>query len=356
MRALNFGAGPATLPETLLIQAKADLLDWQGQGMSVMEISHRSEAFMALLDELTERLKRLLKVPASYHVLWLGAPARFHFGAIPHNFLKSNADYIVSGTWSKLAMEDAKKYGEIRLAASNAESDFLAAPRDYQFNEGADYCYFTPNETLTGLYLREINSPQSVPLIADMTSCILSEPISVSDYAMIFAGAQKNLAPSGLSLAIISPEFLATKQGSHFASFFDYEAHAKNKSNYATPPTFNVYMANLMLKWLEDKGGIEKVHALNKKKAAMLYHLIDESNFYECQVNAENRSIMNVAFRLANESLNSEFLLQAKSQGLVALKGHRSFGGMRASIYNAMPYEGVEALTQFMSDFANSYG
>lgn len=357
MRMFNFGAGPATLPEEILQIAQKECLDWQGLGMSVMEVSHRSPEFIALLEETTFLLKSLLKVPESHEVIWLGAPARFHFGAIPLNFMQSKADYIVSGTWSKLATLDAQKVGKVNIAATNAEQDFLAIPQHYDFNEDADYCYFTPNETLTGLKLGALTEkPKHVPLIADMTSCLLSEPINVADFAMIIAGSQKNLAPSGLSLAIIERNFLERQKKSALSTFFDYRVHLENASNYATPPTFNIYMANLMLKWLERQGGVEGIHRLNQQKAALLYQAIDNNPFYDCPVALSERSIMNVAFRLQDEALNTTFLEAAKQRNLVALKGHRSVGGMRASIYNAMPLEGVKQLSSFMFEFAQANG
>lgn len=354
MRVYNFGAGPATLPLEVLEQAQQEGLEWQQQGMSVMEVSHRSAAFMALLAETTQLCRELLAVPAQYQVLWMGAPARFHFGAVALNFLKTQADYVVSGSWSRLAHQDALKVGLAQVAASNEAQQYLALPQSYQFNDKADYCYFTPNETLSGLKLSQLtNRPTSVPLIADMTSCILSEEINIADYAMIIAGAQKNLAPSGLSLVIIADELLA-QANANLPSFFNYQVHADNQSNYATPPTYNIYMANLMLKWLQKQGGVKGIEEVNRLKAERLYQCIDNSSLYHCPIAKDSRSMMNVAFRLKDENLNARFLEQAAQQGLMALKGHRSVGGMRASIYNAMPLEGVMALINFMQNFEHN--
>lgn len=352
MRVFNFGAGPATLPEQILLTAQQDGFNWRGLGMSVMEVSHRSPEFVELLEETRQLFFELLNIPNNYQVLFIGSPARFHFGTIPMNFLKNSADYVVSGTWSKMAAAEAAKLGKINIAGSNAENDYLCMPKKMSFNPDADYCYFTPNETLSGLKIPTlIDRPIQVPLIADMTSCLFSEPLNISDYAMIIAGAQKNLAPSGLSVAIINDAFLDTGAGGQLPSFFDYQLHAQKASNYATPPTFNIYMANLMLKWLKAQGGVSEIAAVNKQKASSLYQVIDELDFYQCPIAPEDRSEMNVIFRLKDETLNQQFLDEAKKEGLVALKGHRSVGGMRASIYNAMPLEGALKLADFMTNF-----
>tara|TARA_B110000879_G_C11130211_1_gene495666 strand:+ start:606 stop:1685 length:1080 start_codon:yes stop_codon:yes gene_type:complete len=353
MRAFNFGAGPATLPAEIMQQAQEECFDWLGLGMSVMEVSHRSPEFMALLDDTQLLLRELLGVPDDYHVLFLGAPTRFHFATVPMNFLKTSADYVVSGTWSKMAAEEAQKLGKVNIAASNADSDYLIAPQSALFNPEADYCFYTPNETLSGLTTSVLeNRPNHVPLIADMTSCILSEPLTINDYSMIIAGAQKNLAPAGLSIAIIKQSFLDTIESTQLPSFFDYRIHSIKQSNYATPPVFNVYMTNLMLQWLKKQGGVAAIHQVNKEKAKRLYEAIDNSALYKSSILPVERSIMNVTFRLADESLNQRFLDDAKLAGLVALKGHSSMGGMRASIYNAMPLEGVDKLISFMTSFA----
>ncbi len=353
MRHYNFGAGPATLPEAILKQAQSELLNWQNTGMSVMEISHRSPEFLALLEDTRQSLRDLLAIPEDYHILLVGAPARFHFGTIPMSFLKTKADYIVSGNWSKMAAKEASVFGGVQLAGDNSDSNYLQLPQNYHFQDDADYCYFTPNETLTGLKISECpNRPKQVPLIADMTSCLLSEVIDVREYAMIIAGAQKNIAPSGLSIVIAQQDFLASKKQDPISAFFDYQVHADTESNYATPPTFNIYMANLMFKWLADQGGVSAIEQTNQEKAKLLYDFIDDSDDYDCPVDANGRSMMNVAFRLKDEAGNADFLAGAKKQGLVALKGHRSIGGMRASIYNAMPIEGVQKLLAYMKDYA----
>lgn len=354
MRVYNFGAGPATLPEPVLLQAQAALLDWQGLGVSVIEVSHRSAEFVALLEESIALLRELLAVPAQYEIILMGAPARFHFGAVPLNFLKGTADYVVSGYWSKLAFLEAQKVGQVRLAATNEHNGSLEAPINYDYHPQAAYCYFTPNETLSGLYLKA--PPQAVPgvpWVADMTSCLLTEPIDVTQYGLIFAGAQKNLAPAGLSVVIVNKNWLMENQQATLPSFFNYAVHAESHSNYATPPIFNIYIANLVLRWVKEQGGVSELASLNQQKAALLYSFLDNHSFYHCPIPCLFRSKVNITFRLADEALNDLFIKQAKAQGLVALKGHRHMGGMRASLYNAMPIKGVKKLIQFMEEFAH---
>ncbi len=351
MRAFNFGAGPATLPQAVLEKAQAELLNWQGEGMSVMEVSHRSKAFLALMEEAENNCRELLNVPNNYRILFLGFPARFQFSAIPLNFLKKQASYIVSGYWSKMAYDEAKRLGNIHLKASNKDDNFISMPSDINGDIDADYLYFTPNETLTGLAFHQEPQVGQVPLVADMTSCLLSKPIDIERYAMIFAGAQKNIAPSGLTLVIVRDDFLDTAN-EDIATLCRYQIHAKNKSNYATPPTFNIYMANLVFSWLKQGGGLAAQYQRNQDKASALYEFIDGSDFYHAPIAKDHRSIMNVVFRLADESLNEAFLEAAKANNLLALKGHRAVGGMRASIYNAMTIEGVKTLISFMDDFA----
>ncbi len=352
-RVYNFGAGPATLPESLLTEARDELLDWQGLGMSVMELSHRDKHFTDLLSEAEHDLRELLSIPKNYRVIFLGTPARFQFVMVAMNFLVNRADYLISGTWSKMAFNEATKIGSANLCASNADSNYLALPKGFEVSPLTDYLYYTPNETLTGLKINSLPDFGAVPIVADMTSCILSEPVDVNNFGLIFAGSQKNIAPAGLSLVIVADSLLE-KARTGLPSYLDYRVHVKNGSNYATPPSFTVYMAYKMFKWLKAKGGVESMAKLNQEKASLLYQCIDEQDFYHCPIEKEARSMMNVAFRLADDTLNDKFLALAKQRGLVALKGHRSIGGMRASIYNAMPIEGVRLLCDFMKEFAQS--
>lgn len=354
-RGYNFGAGPATLPQAVLEQAQQELLDWQGQGMSVMEISHRSEAFEQLLEQAQQDLRQLMAIPDNYKVLFINGSGRQHFAMVPMNLLtpSDSADYLVTGTWSKMAYAEANRVARANLVATGAQANFLAVPEQssWQLNDDANYFYFTPNETITGLAIDNIPSQVNVPVVADMTSCILSRRINVADYGVIFAGSQKNIGPAGLAIVIIN-EALLRDDTSSIATMMDYRTHIDNRSLYATPATFNCYMAGLMFKWLLNKGGIEAMEVINRRKAKKLYDYLEASDFYHCPIAYENRSIMNAAFVLKDDSRDQEFLSKAKEHGLLALKGHRSVGGMRASIYNSMPEEGVDALIDFMKQFA----
>lgn len=340
MRAINFGAGPATLPLEILTQVQEELLDWRGSGMSVMEISHRSTLFCDMLEDAEKDLRDLLSIPPSYHVLFLGFPSRFQFSMIPKSFLRTSADYLVTGFWSQLAHHEANKKMPVRQL--NDASDL---------NKDADYFYYTPNETLSGIAYAGVPKVGDVPLVADMTSCLLSMPLNVSEYDLIFAGTQKNIAPAGVTLVIISDAFLhkATPQ---IETLCDYRTHVQYKSNYATPPTFTLYMAGLMFKWLHSQGGLISIHDNNLKKANLLYDFIDGSDFYCSKVPKVQRSLSNVVFTLRDDALTDPFLQAATHENLVGLKGHRKVGGCRASLYNAMPLECVETLIAFMVDFA----
>lgn len=349
-RGFNFGAGPATLPLAVLEQGQQALINWQDLGMSVVEVSHRSAEFMAVMDELDWRMRDLLKLPNDYHLLWMGVPSRMHFSLLAENFLKTKADYVVSGAWSKMAADEARVFGQVHEVANGKNHNYLSIDDNFNHSADANYFYFTPNETLAGLKL-EIPQGVSAPVVADMTSCILSEPMDVSDYACIIAGVQKNLAPSGVSLVIIKDEFLQKAKG-NLPLMNDYQFQVKQKSLYATPPTFSLYMALLMCRWLMDDNRIEQVFTDNQTKAKLLYDFLDNSDFYQARINNKPlRSHMNVAFEIKNDDLQESFLTESKAKGLLALKGHRSVGGLRASIYNAMPVAGVEALIDFMKVF-----
>ena len=358
-RGYNFGAGPATLPQELLERAKDELLDWNNQGMSVMEVSHRAKSFMDLMQSMESNLRQLLTIPDNYSVLFLTAPARLQFAMIPLNLLAQNesGDYLVTGTWSKMAFDEAQKLKKAHCVATGESQNFLHVPdrATWQVSHNAKYFYYTPNETITGLAIDEVPDVGDVPIVADMTSCLLSRPIDVSQFGLIFAGAQKNIAPAGLTIVIVRND-LIKKSNEPLATMLDYKTHLDNQSLYATPSSFTCYMAALMFEWLQNQGGVDAQYKRNNEKASMLYEFIDNNAFYHCPIERAHRSIMNVAFTLKDKRLDSLFLEQAKVHGLLALKGHRSVGGMRASIYNAMPIEGVRALIKFMGEFARQNG
>jgi len=347
----NFGAGPAMLPQPVLDKAKLALSNWQGTHMSILEIGHRTPEFMQMLENANTLLRELLNIPDNYHVLWLGGAARQHFSAIPLNFLNDDekANYIISGLWSKMAFDEASL-----LRPGLAQQFLLGQGPTYEI--GNKYIYLTPNETVDGIRLDDIPQNTGLPLIADMTSFLFTETFDIKDYVLVFAGAQKLLANAGLTLVIIQDEFLKRHTGVNLPSMIDYRHHVEAKSLYATPPTFNCYLAFEMLKWLKQQGGIDTMTALNIQKSKLLYDYIDESGFYHNSIQPKMRSRVNVCFTLKDNSLNNLFLEKSKAYGLYALQGHRLIGGMRASIYNAMPLTGVQALITFMQAFAKEYG
>lgn len=355
-RPYNFSAGPAMLPLSILEEAQAELLDWQGLGCSVMEIGHRTQAFQDLLSEAEVLLRELLAIPSHYHVLFLGGAARTHFSMIPMNFIAKNAEagYLVSGIWSSLAYQEAARLSNAYCAAGNAQVNSLTAPTfsPNSIRPGTSYLYFTPNETVNGVRFAEIPKTVGVPLIADMTSCLLSEPIDVSDYALIFAGAQKNIAPAGLTVVILHPSLLANTPVTSLPTMMDYRTHVRESSLYATPPVFQCYMAHKMFRWIKASGGVSALYRINTQKAKALYDYIDASSAYHCAVEKTSRSLTNVCFSIVQEGLEQSFLAEAERSGLLALKGHRTVGGLRASLYNAMPMSGVLALIEFMQQFA----
>lgn len=344
------------LPESLLIDAREEMLDWQGLGMSVMETGHRTPEFTDLMQQAESTLRRIAAIPSNYHVLFLGGAARTQFAMIPLNFLSDNqqAGYLVSGIWSEMAYAEAQKLKSAYCIASSKESGYTTIPprNEWHIKEKTAYFYYTPNETVNGVRLPQPPIARGIPLIADMTSCLLSEPFNINQFDLIFAGAQKNIANSGLTLVIISDALLNTIQNQALPTMLDYRTHAESHSLYATPPTFNCYLANKMFHWIENQGGIEVLYKINCEKAKRLYNFIDDSDFYQCKVELEYRSLLNVCFFTPNPSLDEHFLSQAKKRGLLALKGHRFIGGLRASMYNSMPIEGVDCLIKFMSEFA----
>ncbi len=358
-RVYNFSAGPAMLPQAVLEVAQRELLDWQDSGMSIMEMSHRGEAFTSMAGKAEADLRELMSIPDNYKVLFLQGGASSQFAMIPMNLLrgKTTADYINTGDWSKKAIAEAKRYCQVNIAASSEDSDFTSAPSQSQLtlNPNAAYVHYVPNETIRGVEFDYIPDTGDVPLVADMSSTILSRPVDVSRFGLIYAGAQKNIGPAGLTLVIIREDLLGeTLVGT--PTMFDYKIHADNGSMYNTPPTYALYLAGLVFAWLKAQGGLVAMAELNKRKAEKLYAAIDENAFYTNPVAINQRSWMNVPFILSDATLDAAFLKQAKSHGLVTLKGHRSVGGMRASIYNAMPESGVDALIAFMAQFSQQQG
>ncbi len=360
MRVFNFAAGPATLPLPVLEQAQRELLDWQGDGMSVMEISHRSKRFVALATEAEQDLRELLNVPSNYKVLFLQGGASGMFSAIPQNLTAAGdvVDYANTGAWSKKGLTEAKKYCKVNVVADGKDSNYFAIPaRDsWAATPGARYLHYTPNETISGLEFHDIPvRADGVPLVADFSSSILSRPIDVSRFGLIYAGAQKNIGPSGLVIVLVR-EDLVGQARAETPSIWDFAQMAADGSMSNTPPTFSWYMAGLVFKWLKAEGGLAVVGARNAAKAKLLYDYIDGSGFYANPIEKSSRSWMNVPFTVPEAALEKAFMAAALAAGLTNLEGHRSVGGMRASIYNAMPVAGVQALIACMQDFARRHG
>lgn len=359
MRAYNFCAGPATLPTAVLEKAQRELLDWHGKGVSVMEISHRSKDYMAVAQKAEADLRKLLNIPSNYKVLFLQGGASLQFSSIPLNLLGKNkkADYISTGIWSEKAIKEAKRYGDINVieAQTQKEGKTSVLPvSEWHLSDDAAYVHYCENETIGGLQFSEIPETNA-PLIADLSSSILSAPIDVSKFGLIYAGAQKNIGPAGLTIVIVREDLLDQTQP-ELPSVMNYAAQAQNDSMLNTPATYAWYLAGLVFEWLLEQGGIEAIHKINLQKAQLLYDFIDQSDFYANPIAKENRSIMNVPFTLANTDLEPLFLQEAVKANLLNLAGHRSVGGMRASIYNAVPLEGVQALVEFMASFAKRHG
>jgi len=359
-RVYNFYPGPATLPLPVLEAAREELLNFQSTGMSVMEISHRSKHYEGLQNEAATRLKRLLKLGDNYKVLFLQGGASLQFAMAPMNFLtpEKTADYLITGSFAKKAAEEGKYFGKVHVAVDTSEEGFrrIPDPAELKFSPNPVYAHLTSNNTIYGTQWQTFPDCGEVPLVADMSSDILSRPFNPEPFGLIYAGAQKNLGPAGVTIVIIREDMLA-KANPNLPVMFRYETFVKNNSLYNTPPTFSIYMVSLVLKWLEDLGGVEAIHQHNQKKAALIYDEIDRSDgFYRGHAEKNSRSLMNVTFRLPNEELEQKFVRDATDQGLIGLKGHRSVGGLRASIYNAMPYEGCKALADFMRDFMAKNG
>lgn len=358
-RIYNFSAGPAVLPVPVLEEAQRDMLSLPGVGMSVMEISHRSKTFDEIFARADSGLRQLLGVPDNYQILFLQGGASLQFSMVPLNLLPkdSSADYIITGSWGKKALKEAKRSGSTNVAATMADGGFTRVPgqEELTLNPNAAYVHFTTNETIEGVEWKKEPEVGSVPLIADASSDILSHKIPMEKYALIYAGAQKNMGPSGVTLVIIRDDLLSRiPDGLH--TMLDYRTHAENKSLYNTPNTWGIYIISLICKWLSDKGGIAAMQRENEEKAKLLYDAIDSTKFYRGHADPDSRSIMNVTFRLPSEDLEKKFAAEATAQGLDGLKGHRSVGGIRASIYNAFPLDGVKALVSFMNDFERKNG
>ena len=358
-RKYNFSAGPAMIPLEVLEQAKNELVDWNNAGMSVMEMSHRGKDYMSIAAEAETNLRDVMNIPDNYKVLFLQGGASSQFSAIPMNLLrgKDTADYINTGAWSKKAIAEAKKFCDVNVVASGEDSNFMSIPdsASWDLNPDAAYVHYTPNETIAGVEFHDIPDVGDVPLVADMSSTILSRPIDVSKFALIYAGAQKNIGPAGLTIVIVRDDLIGDCiEGT--PAMMDYAIQSKADSMYNTPPTYSWYLAGLVFKWLKEKGGLEGMGEINKRKSDKLYAAIDNSDFYKNPIDLDCRSWMNIPFTLGNSDLDGDFLEQAAEKGLVTLKGHRSVGGMRASIYNAMPEEGVDTLISFMAEFEAKYG
>ncbi len=358
-RIYNFSAGPAVLPREVLEQAREELVNWRGCGMSVMEMSHRGKEYMGIHAQAEADLRELMGIPEHYKVLFLQGGASSQFAMVPMNLLrgKASADYLNTGEWSKKAIKEAKKYCTVNVVASSEDRNFSYAPAqsEWKLDPNAAYVHYTPNETIGGVEIFWTPETGDVPLVADMSSTILSRPIDVSKYGLIYAGAQKNIGPAGVTVVIVREDLLGQPLAGT-PTMFDYKVHADNESMYNTPPTFAIYIAGLVFKWLKDKGGLAAMERINIAKAQLLYDYLDSTEFYRSPVARENRSRMNVPFTLKDPALDEEFLKGAKGRGLLQLKGHRSVGGMRASIYNAMPIEGVQALVEYMKEFEKTHG
>ncbi|HUW49675.1 MAG TPA: 3-phosphoserine/phosphohydroxythreonine transaminase [Sulfuricella sp.] len=358
-RIYNFSAGPAALPLEVLEQARDEMLNWRGCGMSVMEMSHRGKEFMGIAAEAEADLRELMRIPAGYKVLFLQGGASSQFAMVPMNLLRGrkSVDIVNTGIWSQKAIEEAEKFCTVNVVASSEDAKFSYAPTQdkWRLSKDAAYVHYTPNETIGGVEFHWIPETGDVPLVADMSSNILSGPLDVSRFGLIYAGAQKNIGPAGLCIVIVREDLIGqTLPGT--PTMFDYKIHADNDSMYNTPPTYSLYIAGLVFKWLQRLGGLAEMDRRNNAKAALLYDYLDSGDFYHCPVAKDSRSRMNVPFTLKDAALDAEFLKQSKARGLAQLKGHRLLGGMRASIYNAMSLEGVKALVDFMREFEQKHG
>lgn len=353
-RVYNFSAGPAVLPEEVLKEAAEEMLDYNGSGMSVMEMSHRSKTFQEIIEAAEADIRELMNIPDNYKVLFLQGGASTQFAMIPMNLMKNGvADYIVTGQFAKKAKKEAEKYGKINVIASSEDENFSYIPdcSDLPVSEDADYVYICENNTIYGTKFKELPNTKGKPLVADLSSCILSEPVDVSKYGLIYGGVQKNIGPAGMAVVIIREDLIREEVYPGTPSMLTYKIHADADSLYNTPPAYSIYICGKVFKWLKKQGGLKAMKEHNEKKAKILYDYLDESRLFKSSVNPKDRSLMNVTFVTGDPDLDAKFVKEAKEAGLESLKGHRSVGGMRASIYNAMPIEGVEALVAFMKKF-----
>lgn len=357
-RIYNYSAGPSMLPLAVLEKAQKEMVNYANSGMSVMEISHRSGLFTEIITQAEQLLRKLMNIPENYKVLFLQGGASQQFAMVPLNLLTKSgkADYINTGSWSKKAIKEAKKYGEISVIASSEDANYSYIPAfdPNMIDPEADYIHITTNNTIEGTAYSEIPDTGGIPLVADMSSNILSVEIDVSKFGLIYAGAQKNIGPAGLTVVIIREDLIGNAKDV-CPTMLDYKTHSENDSLYNTPPTYGIYMAKLVFEWLDELGGLKEMERINREKARILYDFLEESSMFTSPVQKESRSIMNIPFISPSDELDAEFVKKAKSAGLETLKGHRSVGGMRASIYNGMPVEGVKALVQFMKEFENEH-
>ena len=358
-RVYNFSAGPAVLPEEVLQEAANEMFDYRGSGMSVMEMSHRSKTYQAIIDEAEADLRDLMNIPDNYKVLFLQGGASQQFAMIPMNLMKNKvADYIITGQWAKKAWQEAQKYGKANAVASSADKTFSYIPdcSDLPISEDADYVYICENNTIYGTKYKTLPNTKGKILVSDVSSCFLSEPVDVTKYGVIYGGVQKNIGPAGVVIVIIREDLIPETVEDFVPTMLRYDIHAKNGSMYNTPPAYGIYICGKVFKWLKKMGGLEAMKARNEKKAKILYDFLDRSKLFKGTVVKEDRSLMNVPFVTGDEELDAKFVKEATAAGFVNLKGHRTVGGMRASIYNAMPIEGVEKLVAFMEEFekANS--
>lgn len=354
-RVYNFSAGPSVLPESVLKKAAGEMLEYGSTGQSVMEMSHRSKAYEEIIGGCETALREVMQIPDNYKVLFLQGGASSQFAMIPLNLMSKTgkADYVITGQWAKKAYQEGSRYGECKAVASSADKTFSYIPKldPNTFTKDADYFHICQNNTIYGTRFTELPQTGDVPLVADMSSCILSEPVDVSKYGMIYAGAQKNMGPAGLTVVIIREDLIGHAK-EITPTMFNYQIHADNGSMYNTPPTYSIYICKLVLEWIRDEiGGLAKMKEINEKKAALLYDFLDQSEMFKGTVEKEYRSMMNIPFVTGDEDLDKKFIKESTAAGFVNLKGHRSVGGMRASIYNAMPVEGVKALVEFMTKF-----
>lgn len=353
-RIYNFSAGPAVLPEVVLEEAASEMLDYNNTGMSVMEMSHRSQAFQTIIDEAEQDLRDLMDIPDNYKVLFLQGGASQQFAAIPMNLMKNKvADYIITGNWANKAYQEASRYGKVNIIASSKDKNFTYIPdcSDLDISDDADYVHICGNNTIYGTKFNTVPNTKGKILVSDISSCILSEPIDVSQYGVLYAGAQKNVGPAGVTIVIIREDLISDDCLPATPTMLKYKTQADTGSLYNTPPTYGIYICGKVFKWLKKLGGLETMKETNEKKANLLYNYLDESKLFKGTVVKEDRSLMNVPFVTGDADLDAKFIKETKAAGLENLKGHRSVGGMRASIYNAMPIEGVEALVSFMKDF-----